>query len=390
MGIFGLSLRNLLRHPVRSLLTALSLMVAIFLLCSLRSMVTALTAAATEASTTRLWVQSAVSLYVGMPLSYPTRIEAIDGVKEAFPFQWFGGVYQDPSNFFGQFAVDPEKLLRAYPELVWLEGSPEDFIGTRTGALVGTGLAKTFDWKVGDKIPLSGALFPHPDGVDVAWDFEVVGIYEASKASLDENTFFFHWDYFEKTLEVDRDAPVEVGAIVVSIEPTTSATRVMSEIDALYENGPQRVQTTTESEFQAQFASMFGNVPFFVSVIGGAVLAAIVLACINTMLMAAREQTHDIGIMKSLGFPDTSMFRLLLTQSFLLCGVGGAMGLGLALGSEGGMRELVSSMLPAYRILDETKILAVVLIVVIGLVAGIAPALRSSRLKCIDALSARE
>ena len=52
-------------------------------------------------------------------------------------------------------------------------------------------------------------------------------------------------------------------------------------------------------------------------------LLAILLACVNTMLMAGREQTHDVGILKALGFEDGSVFGLLLAQSLLLCLLGG-------------------------------------------------------------------
>ena len=59
----------------------------------------------------------------------------------------------------------------------------------------------------------------------------------------------------------------------------------MRAVDRLFENGPQRVQTTTEAEFQAQFVSMFGNVPFFVGAIGSGVLFAILLACLFSPLI---------------------------------------------------------------------------------------------------------
>ncbi len=59
-------------------------------------------------------------------------------------------------------------------------------------------------------------------------------------------------------------------------------------------------------------------------------LFAIFFAVLNTMIMAGRERTRDIGIMKALGFTDGTIFRLLVAESLLLCGLGG--GLGIALG----------------------------------------------------------
>lgn len=392
MDFLRLVSRNLSRHRLRSFLTVGSIVVAVFLLCTLRTLVTTLGNLTAAARSDRLSVQSAVSLFVDMPLSYQSKLIAVDGVKDVMKWQWFGGVYQDPSNFFGQFAVDEKKLIEIYPEFEIVEGSQEDFLGTRTACMVGRGLVDKFDWKVGQTIPLKGALFPHPGGPDTPWEFQLAAVYEPTKASFDDRTMFFHWEYFEETYE-QTDAGsqgVGVGVFMLQTEPGANATKVMSDVDALFENGPQRVQTTTEAEFQAQFVSMFGNVPFFVSAIGGAVLFAILLSCVNTMLMAAREQTRDVGVLKSMGFSNGRMFALFMAQSVLLSGLGGALGLGLAFGAEGAIATMLGSMIAGYQITDETLVYAVLVTIAIGVVAGFVPAWRASRMPCVTALSARE
>jgi putative ABC transport system permease protein len=150
------------------------------------------------------------------------------------------------------------------------------------------------------------------------------------------------------------------------------------------------VRTTTESEWQSQFVSMFGNIPFFVSSIGSGVLIAILLACVNTMLMAAREQTGDIGIMKALGFTDRAMFGLLIAQALVLCGLGGALGLGLAALMEPATASAIGTMFPNYRVLPETFALGAGVTLAIGLIAGVFPAWRASRLRCVEAIGVVE
>lgn len=390
MDLFRLVTRNLLRHPLRTLLTMGSLVVAFFLMCTLRSLVTTLEAGANAAASDRLWVQSAVSLFVEMPLSYPSRIAQIDGVEKVCKWQWFGGYYQDESNFFAQFAVDPIELLECYPEVVFVEGDSESFLGRRDTCLVGEGLASQFDWKVGDRIPIIGALFPHPDGADKAWEFEIAGIYTPTTRNVDDRTLFFHWELFEETMEQSETGLSGVGAMVLRTAQGADQTRIMREVDALYENGPQRVQTTTEAEFQAQFISMFGNVPFFVSAIGGGVFAAILLACINTMLMAAREQRRDIGILKALGFKDGSVATVLLAQSMTLCSLGGLAGIALALVTEDPIGAAMGAFFPGYQIEMDTLITAVVLVLIVGLAAGLAPAWTARKAKVIDTLAAHD
>ena len=383
--------RNLSAHPFRSFLTVGSVLIAVFLLCTLRTLVTTLENLTSAARPDRLSVQSAVSLFVDMPLAYQSKMQGVEGVKDVMKWQWFGGVYIDRSNFFAQFAVDEAKLLEMYPEFEIVEGSEEEFLSRRTACLVGRGTADKYDWEIGQTIPLQGALFPHPEG-DVPWEFQLAAIYEPTKLSTDDQTMFFHWDYFEETLEQTDNGSEDlgVGVFMLHTEPGADTTRIMADVDAMFENGPQRVQTTTEAEFQAQFVSMFGNVPFLVSTIGGAVLFAILLSCVNTMLMASREQTREIGVLKSMGFSNGKVGFLFLAQSMVLTGLGGALGIGLSLGLEQSMARFLSSRLTGYLVTVETLAFAVLTVLAIGLVAGILPAWRASRLPCIAALAARE
>lgn len=389
MDFLTLTRRNLWRHPLRTTLTCGAIAMAVFLVCTLRSLVTTLDNSAVASRNERLWVQSAVSLFVSLPQSYQAKIEAIDGVDLVCKWQWFGGIYIEPKNFFGQFAVDPEKALSLYPELTVTEGSKEAFLGSRQMVLVGQGLVDRFGWKLGDKVPIMGTIFPHPDGADTPWEFEIGAIYQSSKPNVDNQMFLFHWDYFAETVETASGTAPDVGTYVVRTHPASDQSAIMREIDTMFENGPQRVQATTESEFQAQFVSMYGNVGFFVSAIGGAVLLAILLAALNTMLMSAREQTRDVGILKALGFSDGRLFAYMLGQSFALCLVGGAIGVSLALLLEKGISKAFAAMLPNYAVIPQTIVLAVGITFVIGLLAGILPALRARAILPVTALSDR-
>jgi putative ABC transport system permease protein len=239
-------------------------------------------------------------------------------------------------------------------------------------------------------VPIIGAIFPHPDGADVAWEFKVAGIYHSKASNFDENTLFFHWKLFEETMAQTETGTPGVGVYVLRTAPDASQTQVMGQIDALFENGPQVVQTTTDAEFAAQFVSMMGNVPFFVSTIGGAVLIAILLACMNTMLMAAREQTRELGILKALGFTDRSAVFLLLGQAMVLCGIGGLLGISLALGTESAMAESMGANFPGYSIESGTVVRAVLVTLLVGLVAGISPAWVAGRLRPVEALGTGE
>jgi len=378
--------RNLLRHKLRVLLTAGSLTVAFFLLCVLRALVVSLDSGVKEASSDRLVVQSAVSLFVNLPASYQGKIEAIDGVEETMKMTWFGGYYKETSNMFAQFAVDSDRIETVYPEIKIVSGSWDDFRISRTACLIGKDTAAKYGWSVGQRIPLMGAIYPRSDGS--AWEFDVAAIYDSVGASIDDMTMFFHWEYLDEAMKADAaGGPAGIGVFTVLISEDADQLRVGADIDALFEHGPQRVQSTREAEFNAQFVSMVGNVPFFVGAIGTGVLIAILLATLNTMLMAGREQTRDVGVLKALGFGSGAAFWLMLSQSILLCGVGAGAGILLAISASGPLRSSpLGTMFPGLAIGGEIIQTAVTVALAVSLFAGLVPAVRARRLTVVEAL----
>ena len=377
--------RNLTAHPVRAGLTLVSMAIAVFLLCILRGAVVGLTTTVEKAASNRLWVQSAVSLFVELPLSYQSKLASVADVDRVCRWQWFGGVYRDPSNFFAQFGVDGDTFLPSYPEFSITAGSYDAFMKNRTGCVVGKDLAARFEWEVGSKVQLQGAIFPRVDGA--AWEFTVDAIYASSTPSLDMQTMYFHFDYLRETLEQGAaQGPPGAGVYLLAMHPGTDPTRAMAEVDAMFQNGPQRVQTTTEAEFNRQFISMLGNVPALLGGVGGAVVFAIFFAVLNTMLMAARERTRDAGILKALGFGSGTIVGLLLVESLLVCVVGGLAGAGLALAIEEGMQSGMSRMLPGFAVSGGVVWLGLGIAVAVGTVSGLIPGWRLARTRPVVAL----
>lgn len=383
---FKLARRNLMRNKPRTFLTFGAVVAAFFLLVTLRSLITTLSAGVDASSARRLIVQSAVSLFVALPSSYQSRIDGVEGVETVGKWQWFGGIYQDPSQRFAQFAVDPEELFAIYPEIDVVEGSSEAFIADRRACLVGQGIADKYGWELGQAIPIIGDLFPNPADAEGSWEFVIAGIYDTNGGNFDRNTMFLHWKYFEESMNT---GPVPIpgpGTYSVLVERSADPPAVMANIDALFENGPQRVQATTEAEFQRQFVSMLGSVPFFLTAIGGAALMAILLSCVNIMLMAAGEQTRDIGVIKALGFSDSTTSRMFLGQSLSLSLAGGGLGILLAKASEPSLAAAMSSTFPNYRVELSTLLLGVVAAMAVGILAGILPAFLASRVDPVVAL----
>ena len=82
--------------------------------------------------------------------------------------------------------------------------------------------------------------------------------------------------------------------------------------------------------------------------------------------------------------------RILIGQAFVLCGLGGALGIVLALGMESLFAKALGAFFPGYSVSTSTIVFGVTITLVIGLVAGIVPAWRAGRLRCVEALGERE
>ena len=382
----GLLVRRLaVSHPVRSLLTVGGVVVAMFLFCLLRSIVTSLDAAVKASASNRIITGSAVSLFQSLPISYKEAISGVDGVESVCSFTWFGGLYQSQENFFAQFGTDPKTLLEQYPEVKIPDEQREAWFEDRRGAIIGIALADRFGWKVGDQVPLIGTIYPRVDGSE--WTFTIRGIYRSTKANVDEVTMYFHWSYMDEVLERgDANGPRGTSVYIVKLSDGFTGEQVAQAIDRYYDGGPQRTRTQTEAAFQASFVNMLGNLPTFLGMIGGAVLAAIIFGIVNTMLIAARERTRSTGILKALGFPSQVPARLYILEATTLSLVGGVIGVGLALMTQDVFRKVFGTQVPVYAVANETVVQAGLLCLALGIVGGAIPAWRATRLSAAEAL----
>ena len=115
MNLFSLVLINLGRNKRRTLLTLLSVVIALFLFCTLRGVLDTLAASIRVSSETRLVSRNAISLIFPLPLAYRERFAALQGVKSVTYANWFGGQDPvDPGNFYAQFAVDAPTYMPMY------------------------------------------------------------------------------------------------------------------------------------------------------------------------------------------------------------------------------------------------------------------------------------
>ena len=372
---------NLKRKKLRTVLTLLSIVVAFILFGFLSAIKQALAGGVAMAGQNRLVVRHKVSIIQSLPQSYKARMERIPGVALATHETWFGGVYQDPKNFFAQMPVIPEEFLDMWPENILPPDQKQAWLQTRTGAIVGRKTAERFHWKVGDRVPIQSSIWTKTDGSRL-WEFDIVGIFDGSNKNTDTTPLFFRYDYFDEARVWSKG---QVGWYVVRIKDPEQAGEVANLIDKEFENSAWETKTEPEGAFLQAWAKQIGDITTITASILSAVFFTILLVTGNTMSQSVRERTGELGVLKALGFTSGQTLSLVLAESCLLAVLGGGIGLGVALMliSRG---DPTGGMLPLFYFPTLDVLTGIAFGLALGLLAGVFPALQAMRLRVADAL----
>jgi putative ABC transport system permease protein len=377
----------LFRRKTRTIFTLLSVLAAFLLFGLLDSVRSAFASAGQSvAGVDRLVTVSKISFIVSLPKSLYARIQLIPGVQQATYANWFGGIYQDPKNFFPNEAI-AGNFLDLYPEWQLSPTERKAFHETRTGAIVGQALADKFHWRLGDKVPLQATIFPQKGGSNT-WIFDLVGIYHVTNPKLkaQEEALFFNWDYFDEARQFGNG---NVGWYVLRVADPSQADRVADAVDALSADSDHETKTQTEQSFRVAFVSQFADIGLIVGAIMGAVFFTLVLLTGNTMAQAVRERISEIAILKTIGFSNHSVLGLILSESVLLLLLGGAVGLAVAGIVVEAVRTAMGPAVPMLPVGGATWLRGIGLMACIGLIVGAVPASRGMRLRIVDALANR-
>jgi len=373
---------NLLRRKLRFTFTFISILLAFLMFGMLDALRTSLSQAINLAGADRLMCMSKVNITVSLPRGYFEKVKAVPGVRAVVPFNWFGGIYKDSKNQIQALATDPEQIVAVYPELKIKPDDFEKWKHDRQGVVVGPTLANAYGWKVGDRIPLRSDIWRKADGSDT-WQFNIIGIYDASGSGVDKATIYFHYDYFNESLQYGKD---QVGWMVVRVANPDESDALAARVDSMFANSPFETKTSTERVMVKQFLDQVGNIGLILVSVTTAVFFTMLLVTANTMAQSVSERTNEIGVLKTLGFSGPSILTLVLLESLFLTFAGGLLGLGLAWLFAGAVGESIKNYFPVFELNSGTLVAGILLMLGFGLVTGLWPALTAMRLKIVDAL----
>jgi putative ABC transport system permease protein len=376
---------GLFRKKTRTILTLASIIVAFLLFGLLQAVQTAFESGADAADAKRLLTIARYSIIELLPIAHLKQIEQVPGVVGVAYAEWFGAKYQNESNAFPVFAVDPERYLSMYPEFTIAPAQREAFAKTRTGAVAGVRLMERFHWRVGQTLPILSEIHPKVDG-DMNWEFQLVGTLDAEDPAVQGNTdvVLINVAYFDEARQNNRG---KTGWYIERIADSGQGKEISAAIDARFMNSPDETKTQPEKEFAVGFAKQIGDIGALVTRILIAVFFTILILTGNTLAQSIRERIPELAILKTLGFSDGKVTALVVAEAVLLLVLGGAIGMGAAASLLPIVNGSTGGRFPPLFVGAETWVWALGLALFVALAVGLPPAFRAQRLRIVDALA---
>jgi putative ABC transport system permease protein len=261
--------------------------------------------------------------------------------------------------------------------------------GGEVEALVGVGLAKSMNVKVGDGLTI---LAMTSDGALNGVDVQIVGIVNSGIAELDSRYVRITLPAAQRLLQSDR-----VTNLVVGLDKTENTDLAFNQIAPRLRGLPQQMELKKWIDlatYYKQVNNMFNGIFLFMGVI---VFFMVLMSSVNTLLMSMLERTREIGTMLAMGTTRFWVVALFMLEATLM-GVMGAV-VGVAVGNAFGAILNASGLRmpppPGYTEAILFKVLHLpglmvgssILVIFSLALASILPAIRASRLQIVEALA---
>lgn len=371
----------MLRNKIRSLLTILSVGFSLALMTVLYGfMASQETWKKDAAQENRIVVMNIQGFSGRLPIASVDEVRSIDGVVAAVPYAWFGGTFQEETMPFAQFGTDAEQVFQVWPNF---KISPEELTAwqdNRQGCVLDRRIAEKRGWKLGERIRLKGTFYPFD------LDLELCGMFDSPKNT---DSLWFHWKYLDEGLRQEYpEAAGNSGTIFAKIQDKSEIPAAIKKIDERFASSETPTRSQTEAAFAQMFIDMLGNIQVLIRNIGFAVVFSLSLVAANSMAMSMRERVTEIAVLKAIGFPRLRIMLMILGESCLVAFLGGVMGVGLGCVMLQMMHTAVPQQFPfsIFEMLGPWIAYGFVVAALIGLISGLVPAIRASRLSVIDGL----
>tara|TARA_B000000609_G_C24139804_1_gene330550 strand:+ start:43 stop:1128 length:1086 start_codon:yes stop_codon:yes gene_type:complete len=318
-----------------------------------------------------------------LPISHINYIETLEGVEDVIHADYLLSDSIESMMDGVTFAASPN-FFDVYTRLQTSEEAKLAMLNNPNAAIVGQLMADRKGLKVGDKLNTK-SNYTNSDGTN-NWSFEVVGFYKAEKITSDELGAVINYDSFD---EARINQKGTVGMIMVKAESAETGQNISRQIDEYFANSPYATRTGPESMIAIEMAGEFADIELIVNSILMSVFFTILLVSSNTLAQSIRERTGDIGVLKCLGYRDSTIFISVILEAITICFTAVLSGLfftailipAIEIMSGGTMDDLIT--------LSSSVILGGFAIgLVIAFMSAAVPAYNALNLKVVDALRA--
>ncbi len=314
---------GLWRRPVRSILTAGSIVIAFVLLGLLQGVNAGFDQAIASANRHFLVTGTKVRGGANMPISSIPKILSVPGVKNVAPRAYFMEDDRRSAEYYlAAIATEPDLFFRMLPGAKVDKNDLDAMRRTRMGLLGTPELLQLFNWKVGDTVTVRSRTLQANGNPD--WAFNILGTF-----TMPQTTYFgvINYDYFDSNRATDRST---AEIFYVEIEDPTRAIATSAAIDRIFANSGHESRTRSQQQRAEARARQMGDVRLFTNAILGAVLFTLAFLTGNTLRQSLQDRSREFAVLKVLGYSGNQVLGLAFAEALLLFVPPALLGLGVA------------------------------------------------------------
>jgi putative ABC transport system permease protein len=370
-----IAFRNMRRQPRRTILTALTFAVAVFMYTVLVAVPWSMDRIADGASKgLRLVVTERNNNR--LPARYCDQIKKMPHVLGCAPEIIWGAVYRDPKDPIITYGITQDIATVSDSSDYQLPPDKAQLMQKdRRCALVGAQLMREKGWKLGEPVTLR-----NPEDPRLALTFIPIVEYPTEYLS---RVFFFDRRMLDDAVKNLYGADIQDRAsfIMVRVDRAENMGLVANEIDENFHNSDSETETTTETDAVANVVTAIGSIRTIIYSLCTVVVLTVLLIAANSMAMMVRDRIGEVAVMRALGFTQTHVALLLFTEAVLIGLAGACIGAALALWYFRGGVTLgeITGMMGYIEVRRETAVAAIASAVLVSFASAIAPVLRATR-----------
>jgi putative ABC transport system permease protein len=374
--MIGYVLKTMWRHRTRTLLTVSGAAVAMFVFCFVGSVQEGLHRLTTGSDADRSLIVFQENRFCPttsrLPEDYAKKIREVNGVRDVMPIQVWTNNCRASLDIVVFNGADPMQIQKTRP-LTLVSGSWQQFQSQRDAAIVGRNVANRRGLKVGDQFSIG----------DIS--VRIAGLFSSTVPS-EENLIYTSLAFLQYTRGLDAAGLVTQHEVLLTEDADPD--RVASEIDSKLRAGAVATKTRRKGAFQASTLSDLVDLIGFAHWLGYACVGLVLSLVATTTVMSVQDRIKEYAVLQTIGVRPLTTMRLVLTESTVLCVVGGVAGTSLAMLalSLGGFAIGAEGATIAFRPTLGLATSGTIVSVFVGILAGVAPAIQASTVPIVNAL----